>query len=462
MNLFLKLYLNLFKRPRKIALLAISLIAFLNQSYCSSNIPVQLIGFSEVPSFIYLYEIQDGIVGVKEFVDIISVSEDGEFAISHPINYTRVYEFEAPPWSWKVIVRANGIEKGTLSLIKPSVGARKLRGNIAKSVWGEGHPSHKNDAFRVLASKLDDLVLYDRMLLSGAVGGAMKLVDSVYIDSVNQVFQIACFQLLESDDFKQESYYADLVRARLWQWRRDSGWGEGELMTVWTEEMQFDTARSKVEKARSPGWCSSWIEVHGKWFEGVQDLDSVDVTVSELDFAMWWWDLMVPNSMASIWWAQNSNSELSELRSKKEEENWDAVDLSNQIWTTPSSDLVSFEELYGNWSVILVVKNGSGTCLREWDAFRAIENALKSTRKDLQFVVLCIDGTQKEWDSLVSKRNSVSEILRWVGSDCRWLDGLNIESIPQTIIISPSLEVNSASSLRPSSGLGNLLSRLSR
>ncbi|MDG2362654.1 MAG: hypothetical protein P8L80_00965, partial [Flavobacteriales bacterium] len=75
---------------------------------------------------------------------------------------------------------------------------------------------------------------------------------------------------------------------------------------------------------------------------------------------------------------------------------------------------------------------------------------------------LCIDGNQKEWDGLISKRKSISETLRWVGADCRWLDGLDINSIPQTIIISPSLQVYSTSSLLPSNGLGNVLSKLPR
>ena len=47
--------------------------------------------------------------------------------------------------------------------------------------------------------------------------------------------------------------------------------------------------------------------------------------------------------------------------------------------------------------------------------------------------------------------------LRWVGADTRWLDGLSIESIPQTIILSPTLEVHSVSTRLPSQGLGQVL-----
>ena len=417
---------------------------------------------SEIPSFIYLYEILEGVEGVKKFVDIISVSDQGDFSLPQPKEYTRVYEIEAPPLSWKVIVRSDGVEKDTLSLIKPSVGVRRLRGNIARAVWGNDHPLFKYDSLRLLASVLDELVLYDRMVLFGAVGGASSLADTVYIDSINQIFEKACLQLLESESFINEPYYSDLVRSRLWQWRKDSGWGSEKLNQVWREEIEFDTGRSKVEKARSPGWCSSWIEVHGEWYKGVEHLDSVEMNVDELDFAMWWWDIMEPHSLASVWWSQNPDSPLSELRSLRGVELWDENDLESNLWTTPSLDLVPFDELYGNWSVILVVKNGSGTSLKEWNAFRAVENSLKSKRKDLQFVILCIDGTQNEWERLISKRKSISETLRWVGSDCRWLDGLDINSIPQTIIISPSLQVYSNSSLRPSNGLGNLLSKLPR
>jgi len=460
------LYSNLFRKIKRTLPVVITLIAFINQSYCQSVIPGKMIGYSEanteMPSFIYLYEILDGVEGVKSFVDIISVSSQGIFSFPQPKDYTRVYEIEAPPWSWKVIVRSDGVEKDTLSLIKPSVGVRRLRGNIARAVWGGDHPLIQYDSLRRLASVFDELVLYDRMILSGAVGGARSLADTVYVDSIHQVFEKACLQLLESDSFIQEPIYSDLVRSRLWQWRKDSGWDSEKLNQVWCEEMKFDTVRGKVEKARSPGWCLSWLEVHGEWYKGLEQLDSVDMNADELDFAMWWWDIVEPHSLASKWWLQNPDSPLAELRSVRGVKLWDEKDLESSLWTTPSLDLVPFNELYGEWSIILVVKNGSGTSLKEWSAFRAVENFLKSKRKDVQFVVLCIDGTQKEWDSLISKRKSISETLRWVGADCRWLDGLDINSIPQIIIISPSLQVYSNSSLRPSNGLGSLLSKLPR
>jgi hypothetical protein len=136
------------------------------------------------------------------------------------------------------------------------------------------------------------------------------------------------------------------------------------------------------------------------------------------------------------------------------------LELLSQVWTTPSLDVVSVDELYGKWSVVLVVKSGSSASMREWSAFRAIESSLLSSHKDIQFVVLSVDGTQLEWDVLVNSRNSSSDILRWVGADTRWLDGLSIVSTPQVIILAPNLEVHSFSNRLPSQGLLKVLTKL--
>ena len=126
----------------------------------------------------------------------------------------------------------------------------------------------------------------------------------------------------------------------------------------------------------------------------------------------------------------------------------------------PSLDIVSVDELYGKWSVVLVVKSGSSASMREWSAFRAIESSLLSSHKDIQFVVLSVDGTQLEWDVLVKSRKSSSDILRWVGADTRWLDGLSIVSTPQVIILTPNLEIHSFSNRLPSQGLLKVLTKL--
>ncbi|MDG2312342.1 MAG: hypothetical protein P8L64_08130 [Flavobacteriales bacterium] len=175
---------------------------------------------------------------------------------------------------------------------------------------------------------------------------------------------------------------------------------------------------------------------------------------------MAWWELSEPNPIASLWWLNNPKSPLTSLRMMNGSELWNALDLVKQVWTTPSSDLISLDELEGKWAVILVAKSGSSACMHEWSAFRAVERSLQSVRNDIQFVVLSIDGTRSAWDELVDSRQSSSDMLRWVGADTRWLDGLSIESIPQIIILSPTLEVHTVSNRLPSQGLAQVLLKL--
>ena len=84
------LFSNLFSKITKFLLFVIALIAFINQSYCQTVIPVKMTGFSEssteMPSFIYLYEILEGVEGVKKFVDIISISDQGDFSFKFEIS----------------------------------------------------------------------------------------------------------------------------------------------------------------------------------------------------------------------------------------------------------------------------------------------------------------------------------------------------------------------------------------
>ena len=428
------------------------------------------------PSFLFMYEALDGVVGHRTLIDVLPVNSEGSFSFHRPHTTTRVYEFEAPPWSWKILARPDEIESDTLTLHKSSVGPTRLRRVMSKSNWGSEHPSWKYDRLRMFAAELDALALYDRMALSGAVGGGTRLVDLNYTDSLDVVFEEACTKLLTDSTFNHPSPYRDLVLALRLQWKRDSGISSNLLRQFWQEESRADTARTILEKVQSEGWCSSWIEVNKSWYQEVappSDLISwvnnnnsdslalaLGCTLDEVALAMWWWELSEPNPIASLWWLNNPNSPLTSLRMMNGSELWNALDLVKQVWTTPSLDLISLDELEGKWAVILVAKSGSSACMREWSAFRAVERSLQSVRNDIQFVVLSIDGTRLAWEELLDSRQSSSDMLRWVGADTRWLDGLSIESIPQTIILSPSLEVHSVSNRLPSQGLGQVLFKL--
>jgi len=347
---------------------------------------------------------------------------------------------------------------------------------MAKSNWGSDHPSLKYDSLRMFVAELDALVMYDRMALSGAVGSGESLTDSNFTDSIDIIFEDACSKLLSDIHFINTPHYRDLVFALRMQWKRDSGFSSEMLRKVWQKETQADTTRTLLEKVQSPGWCSSWIEINNNWYNEVAEASdlvswintnssdsialSLGCTLDEVDVAMWWWEISEPNSIASLWWSNNLDTPISSLRSFNGPNKWSSLELLSQVWTTPSLDVVSVDELYGKWSVVLVVKSRSSASMREWSAFRAIESSLLSSHKDIQFVVLSVDGTQLEWDVLVNSRNSSSDILRWVGADTRWLDGLSIVSTPQVIILDPNLEVHSFSNRLPSQGLLKVLTKL--
>ena len=431
---------------------------------------------SEPPSFLFMYEELDGMVGNRILIEALIISSEGEFSFPRPSKSTRVYEFESPPWSWKVLVRPEGIELDTLILLKPLKGPTRIRRVMAKSNWGLGHPSLKYDSLRMFTSELDALMMFDRMVLSGAVGSGGSLVNSNYTDSIDFIFEDACTKLLSDIDFINSPHYRDLVFALRLQWKRDSGFSSDMLREFLQQESQVDTTRTILEKVQSPGWCSSWIEVNRNWYKEVAEAKdlaswintnnsdsialSLGCTLDEVAVAMWWWEIAEPNSIASLWWSNNTQTPISSLRLFNGPEKWSSLDLVNQIWTTPSFDLISVDELYGKWSVLLVVKSGSSASMREWSAFRALESSLQSSHNDIKFIVLSVDGTQLEWDVLLSSRQSSTDILRWVGADTRWLDGLSIVSTPQIIILTPSLEVHSFSNRLPSQGLFKVLAKL--
>ncbi|PCJ80189.1 MAG: hypothetical protein COA49_09400 [Bacteroidetes bacterium] len=471
----------------RVAVLLLLTSCIFNSSFSQSVLHGELVGWdsdvTELPSFLFLYKDVNGITEQCEFIDVITIDVNGRFKFTSPEAHTEVYKFESPPWSWKTLVRPGDLETNLLQLFKPKTGPTRIRGVMARSSWSSGesdvdvvHPSVKYDSLRMLASTLDDLVLYDRMLLSGAVNNGGKLVNISYLDSINTLFEDACYEVLQEKYFNEPNFYSDLVRSRRWQWRRDSGWSSEKMREVWSKEELLDKARGLSEKILSPGWCSSWVEVNGQWYSEFGDKDMLDEWIQkgendsiseylgckkeEIQLAMWWWDKNMPNSLASLWLGNNDTESLSGLMNSSKGDKWSASDLKSKNWTNPSNDVVSLDELYGKWTVLMVIKDGCFSCIREWAALYYLENSIRITRTDINFTALSIDGTQQKWEKLIKERISYDQTLRWVGSDPRWMDGMYISSVPQVIILTPDLEIHSYSAPLPSQGLGEYLLKL--
>jgi len=471
----------------RVAVLLLLTSCIFNSFFSQSVLHGELVGWdseiSEFPSFLFLYKDVNGITEQCEFIDVITIDVNGRFKFASPEVHTEVYKFESPPWSWKTIVRPVDIDTNVLQLFKPDTGPTRIRGVMARSSWSGVdsksdlvHPSVKYDSLRMLASTLDDLVLYDRMLLSGAVNNGSKLVNVNYLDSVNSLFEVACNKILQEKYFSEQNFYSDLVRSRRWQWRRDSGWSSEMMQEVWSEEESIDKTRDISEKILSPGWCSSWVEVNGQWYaefgdkellyEWIKDNknDSIAKYIGckkeEIQLAMWWWDRNRPNSLASKWLKNNNTELLSVLMNPSDEVKWSSSYLASKTWTNPSNDIVSLDELYGKWTVLMVIKDGCFSCIREWAAMYALEQSIRIDRTDINFIALSIDGTQQKWEKLIKERISYDQTLRWVGADPRWMDGMSISSVPQVIILTPEMEIQSYSAPWPSQDLRKYLLKL--
>ncbi len=430
------------------------------------------------PQFLYLYLEHEALTGKKSLVDMIPVGDNGEFTLPYFTEDTEsVVELESPPFKWTVIV--SKAINDTLILHKPANGPTKLKGVPAKySLSSAESPLSEFENFKKRTAELDYLSAYDRMAQSGAVGGAKGLVDNKYLDSLDAVFHAEYSSVIERDLISKSQYYTDLVIASGWRWRREAGEKSDVLRSDWRELDGHSNGRTLAEKIKSPGWVQAWAEVHYDWFEADKqllnsyvlkgDLDSIAYflgsTEEEALLAMWWWDLNNPSQMTSGWWARYSNTKLGQMRlsSLKNEDLFTSKTFQGMRWTTPSTDVEYVDELYGLWTAIIIVKSESIASLREWGAFRGISESIRVKRNDVRFVALCIDGDEKKWSNILKMRNSTSEIVRWVGADARWLNGLDVQSVPQVVIVSPSLEIHSYSAPLPSLGLRKYLENLPR
>ena len=424
------------------------------------------------PQFLFYYQELESFSGAKKLVDIISVGLDGRFTIEASDSYTHVATLEAPPYAWNFILEP--LSNDSIYLEKPEGGPTKLRGVYGRYSFSnsESHPHTAYSEFSNQVRDLENLVMYDRMAQSGAVSGGTSLVNSAYIDSVDAVFDSLYFSALDASS--QSPFYADLIQAKKLQWMRESGAKEEDVQLVWN---QYDSAtRSVDEKVTSPGWCSSYVMTHGDWFNNADlsltswvssgQVDCIasylNCTEEEAQIAMWWWDIAAPSQMTSGWWARYDKSEIGQLRSLKLNEDllFNSNTFIDQKWTTPSSDIVSVDELYGKWTVILIVKYGSTLSLREWNALRSVKKSIKLARNDLRFMVLSIDEKEEQWNKILKYRESTGEVVRWVGADTRWLDGFGISSVPQVVTVTPGIDIFNTGAPSPSNGLLKFLENL--
>lgn len=460
---------------RKYFLLLISLFVFSSGQAQTATVEIHgnMQGWNgEPPQFLFYYQELESFSGAKELVDIISVGLDGRFTVESKVPYTHVATFEAPPYAWNLIVEPTSGD--SIYLHKPEGGPTKLRGVYGSYSYSDhaNHPHTHYSEFSGQLSNLENLVMYDRMAQSGAIKGGSSLVNKTYLDSVDAVFDSLYYSAI--DAVGTSAFYADLIHAKKLQWMRESGESESSVQSAW--DNYNSPSRSFYEKVTSPGWCSSYVIANGNWFENPTPslsawvssgrVDSISdylkCSETEAQIAMWWWDIASPSQMTSGWWARYDRTEVGKMRSLKLNENltFTSESFLDQKWTTPSSDIVSVDELYGKWTVILIVKYGSSLSLRDWNALRSVEKSISLLRNDLRFMVLSVDEKEDLWNKVLKYRESTSEMVRWVGADTRWLDGFGISSVPQVVVLTPGIEIYDMEAPLPSHGLLRFLENL--
>lgn len=123
------------------------------------------------------------------------------------------------------------------------------------------------------------------------------------------------------------------------------------------------------------------------------------------------------------------------------------------MWMMPNGDI---EPAWASqdrpmWFVWLVVKDGSATALRERAVLRSFMKRIDSNQ--LGWGVLSVDDSNEGWSNTLAARESMNEVVHWVGRDPAWWDRLNLQGVPQVILINPQGEIATHQARLPSEGL---------
>lgn len=390
-----------------------------------------------------------------------------------------VYNLEALPWSWTVVVEGWNGSAGidSLTLIWPNEPIAGLRGNPADVIYPANHPGSQLARLdRWSQYTLDSLDL-DQLMVTGAVGGnleekaeaADRLAESLAMsDSVLQRFLTVPAHTL----------WGDLMEASIRSWRMSLGSrAEGEVLKRWLAASQ--DSRSWKARLRSPGWCSVWAMTHDVWWNSLEeerrpwrswvatgDVDSLrSVTgwsLDELHVAMWMGTNESWSRWAESWWELRwtDDCDVAQLRRQHELDKdyvLTAQAWGDERWMTPSGELSTAWAGDDEWCVWLVVRSGSIAGLREWALLRNwMDN---QAPRGVTWGVLSVDASEEGWANTLSQRQSTRERLRWVGRNPSWWDRLDLTGVPQVVVVRPDGEIQSHHAPLPSNGLFAQLKR---
>ncbi len=431
------------------------------------------------PSIVHVKRIDYPALQLGTWQEEILVDEDGGFRWNAP-DSEGLFELVAPPWSWMVWIRPE--ETAALHLSAGSSTARRLLGSPGVATWHGEHPTQWMDSLVGMQRRANRLRAESLVLRRSGVNVQQR-------DSL--------FQLNATLETAFESVWQHAVDNCASEWECDLAWQiklnealasaqpRATLDSLWTASSMGDSNRTWASRLASPGAFSGWLAVHGGWWQERQvdwkklneavfaaNIDSLASAmggrwrhVDRAELAAAWLDKAMdqPDALVrSVWDTFSFPSEFAAayqgLRDfRKIGQAGHAVgDLS---WTLPNGELSSlFEQCQQPWTVVLVLKNGSGLAAREREVFSQVADNLD--RRDVCWVVLSLDENEANWRKTLSGRRTLDETVGWVGSNPRVMENLGIAVIPQVVVLDKDGNIASSTMPLPSEGLQRRLQAL--
>lgn len=435
---------------------------------CGQSLDVRVEGCPDV-SLLHAHRV-DPITGHRQWVDV-AVLEEGVASFDVTTADGEVWAMEAPPWMWEFTTRHRERDRAVLTCpTGVPMRLRKVYGTVAWEAPDGGESAHPQPALSAIRdahfTELRKLE-YDLLSATGAVGRRAALVEDSVWEGANRRMD-EHFAAVKSD----ASWAQDAVLRERLNWADATGASDSTLHAMLLAHLG-PTPRSACDLLASTNFVdAAGIALQG-WWEGLDgaeleaaiasgeapDMGSVGRFEALRPWAWWVLAQSQPRSrLVTRVFAQGDLPDcfLEALRALIVP----AVPVPPQYWTTRSGEVESIREFCeGRRTVLLIVKDGSTAALRERKLFAQL--AETNPRRDVEFVVVSIDGNEAGWKSVQADRAWRRENVRWLGNDPRAMEAWSISTVPQIVVLGPDGDALGRQRL-PSEGLAADIERWPR
>lgn len=447
----------------------LALLIGLTGAFASAqSLEVRLDGCPDV-SLLHAHRV-DPITGHRMWVDL-AVVEDGSASFDVAVRDGEVWALESPPWMWELTTRRNERDRAVLSC--PSGVPMRLRKVYGSVTWEDAaggasdHPQPAIEAIKDAHFQELRTMEYDLLSATGAVGQRAQLDEDSVWEGANRRMEER-FASVQSESL----WVRDAVFRERVSWAVATGQPDSLLFALVAEHLAA-TPRHACELLTSPNFVDAVEIALQLWWE---DLDEAELEAALVSGEVpemgavgkfealrpWaWWVLAQAQPRSRIVARALAQGVAPDCFLESHRELIvPPVPVPPEQWTTRSGELESIRDFCeGRRTVLLVVKDGSTAALRERQLFAQM--AESNSRRDVEFVVVSIDGTEAGWKAVQASRASRHESIRWVGNDPRALEAWNISTVPQVVVLGPDGDALARQRL-PSEGLAADIERWPR